>query len=496
MISPFLFGFEGKRASRATVNLLRDTHAAGVLLLARNIDSPVQIRALVRGLQDALGRRLIVSIDHEGGWVLRFTGGITFFPGNAALGRAGDPVLAERAGAVMGRELAAMGINFNLAPVLDVLGPAYNPGIGIRAYGQDPVLVGRLGAAFIRGQEGHGVAACAKHFPGKGAATVDAHIDLPIIKISHRELDRVHLAPFREAIRAGVASIMTSHVLMPAIDRQAPATFSRRAVHGLLRRRLGFRGMIVSDDLCMGAVSKRLPVGEAAVSALTSGHDLLIVAHGESLMREAAEAAGLALDGGLLPIPERAALNARLAGFLRRWDNRKAAASPLPDDSLSREISQAALEILRVGAVSLPLRWPAWKRPRVLAVWPDLREVQERFAFEGGPHGPGDRVKAALLRWPAKISWAASPVTSERVPTSLTNAAKRADIVLFFCFEARRFPGQKATLETLRRVAGNKQICLLMRSPSDLDLLAAETTAITAHGYRNCQLDVMLRSLR
>lgn len=477
------------------MGLLRDTDAAGVLLLARNITSPRQVNRLVRDLEQKVGRRLIVSIDHEGGWVMRFTHGVTFFPGNGALGRAGDPELARRAGAVMGRELAAMGVNFNLAPVLDVLGPGYNPGIGIRSFGRCPELVGRLGAAFIRGQESHGVAACAKHFPGKGAAKVDAHVDLPTIRLTPAQLED-HLSPFRDAARAGVASVMTSHVLMPAVDKLAPATFSRKAVYGLLRRRLGYRGVIVSDDLCMGAVTKRMPVGTAAVSALAAGHDLLIVAHGEALMRESAEAVGLALEGGLLPPVELRALNARLAAFLRRWAKGPRGQSPEPDLSLARSVSEAAVEGLRIGKTTLPLRWPAWERPRVLAVWPDLREVRERFALEGGPEAPGRRVRAALSRWPARLAWSLSHVAQDKAPAGLAAAAKRADIVLLFCFEARRFPGQRASLEVLRKAAGDKLVALLLRSPEDVDLLGPESTAATAYGYRNCQLDALLEGLR
>lgn len=495
MASPFLFGFEGSTASKATVRLLRETDAAGILLLARNITSPKQVKGLVRDLEQKLGRRLIVSIDHEGGWVMRFTQGVTFLPGNGALGRAGREDWAEQAGAVMGRELAALGVNFNLAPVLDVLGPGYNPGIGIRSYGRCPELVGRLGAAFIRGQESHGVAACAKHFPGKGAAKVDAHVDLPTIRLTPAQLES-HLAPFRDAVSAGVASVMTSHVLMPSVDKLAPTTFSRKAVHGLLRRRLGYRGVIVSDDLCMGAVTKRMPVGEAAVSALAAGHDLLIVAHGEALMREAHEAVGMALEGGLLPPAERRALDARLAAFLRRWAKGARGASPAPDSSLARLVSQAAVEIQRIGRLTLPLRWPAWERPRVLAVWPDLREVRERFAMEGGIEAPGRRVRAALSRWPARLSWALSPVASERVPAGLASAAKKADVVLLFSFEARRFPGQRAALAALRKAAGEKLVAVLLRSPEDLDLLGPESTALTAHGYRDCQVDALLGALR
>ena len=296
---PFLFGFYGKRASRATVKLLKDTGAAGVLLLARNIETAAQTRALTEELVQRLGRPLLFSIDHEGGWVLRFKSGVTPLPGNCALGRAADETLAYATGRQMALELRPLGIQLNLAPVLDVLTKKYNPGIGIRSFGQDPALVGRLGAAMIRGLQDHGVAACAKHFPGKGAATVDAHVELPTIRLARREFERDHLRPFKDAVAAGVASVMTSHVKYPALD-SAIATFSQRITKDLLRRKLGFTGAVIADDLCMGAVSGRMPIQQAAVQAMDAGHDLLIIAHDLDAQAESAEMMEQALSGKLL----------------------------------------------------------------------------------------------------------------------------------------------------------------------------------------------------
>ena len=191
-----MFGAYGLKPSRQTVSLFKSTGATGLLLLARNIETPAQTKAFVTELEQRLGRPLLVAIDHEGGWVLRFKSGVTPFPGNAALGRARDPKLAYAVGRQMARELAPLGIRMNLAPVLDVATKTYNPGIGIRSFGSDPVLAGRLGAAFIKGMQDSGVSACAKHFPGKGAATVDAHVDLPTIKLPRAAFSRTHLAPF------------------------------------------------------------------------------------------------------------------------------------------------------------------------------------------------------------------------------------------------------------------------------------------------------------
>jgi beta-N-acetylhexosaminidase len=476
----FMFGVYGTKPTREMVSLFRDTGASGVLLLARNIESPAQLRALTHGLADKLGRPLLFAIDHEGGWVLRFKSGLTAFPGNAALGRVGDPALAYATGRQMALELAPLGIGMNLAPVVDVGVGRYNPGIGIRSFGSDPDLVCRLGCAFTRGLQDHGVAACAKHFPGKGAATKDAHVALPTIRLSQAELLRTHLAPFAAAARAGAASVMTSHVLMPAFDRK-PATFSRRITRGLIRGRLGFRGAIISDDLCMGAVTSKGPVQTAAWDAFQAGHDVIMICHDPVAQREAVE---LFRAGGL-PSGEVAASCRRIDALLRFPKEGRHTADPEAGAALALEVARGAATVVRAGSVPLPLPRDG---ARTVVLLPDFPEVQARFTFEGGPRGPEAFVRRLL---PPGARLLRAPVASApdaRLRAHLGHAIRDAGRVVFFCFEARRFPGQRAVLGLINRAAPGRSVACLIRSSFDLALLDRQVTAVDAFGYRLCQL--------
>lgn len=472
----FMFGAYGLKPSRQTVALFKSTGATGLLLLARNIETPAQTKAFVTELEQRLGRPLLVAIDHEGGWVLRFKTGITPFPGNMALGRARDPKLAYAVGRQMARELAPLGIRMNLAPVLDVATKAYNPGIGIRSFGDDAALASRLGAALIRGMQDDGVSACAKHFPGKGAATVDAHVDLPTIKLPRAAFTRTHLAPFRAACAAGVDAVMTSHVRFPAFDKEV-ATFSRKIVHDVLRGELGYDGLVVSDDLCMGAITKRWPVAEATLKCLDAGHDVLMIAHDLQGMTDAVE---LLRQAGA-PEEQLSAADARITRLLHR---RKAPAARLSDGAaLSARIAAKAVVIARRGATALPV--PLGKG--TLIVVPDFKEVRERFTFEGGPGGP----EALARRVAPGCTFTRAPIAAEGLGR-LAELARRAERVVFLCFEARRFPGQAAALRLLAGTAAAKTAAVLIRSSWDLELCPKTMTVVDAAGYRLVSLEATL----
>lgn len=471
-----MFGAYGTKPTRDTVSLFKSTNATGLLLLARNIVSPAQTKAFVDELEQRLGRPLLVAVDHEGGWVLRFTAGVTAFPGNAALGRAGDPRLAYAVGRQMARELAPMGIRMNLAPVLDVSVKDYNPGIGIRSFGSDPKLAGVLGAAFARGLQEHGVSACAKHFPGKGAATVDAHVDLPTIKLARGPFEKVHLAPFAAAARAGVDAVMTSHVRFPAYD-SLPATFSSKIVRGLLREKLGYKGLIVSDDLCMGAITKRWPVAEATMRCLDAGHDVLMIAHDTQGMRDAVD---LLRQAGA-DEAQLAAADARITRLLaRRKSGRPDAAEGL---KTARAVAARAVTVPRAGLTALPV--PVDRG--TLVVVPDFKEVRERFTFEGGPGGP----EALVKRLARGAAFARAPIEGADLD-ALAAAAKKAERVVFLCFEARRFAGQAAALKLLAKTAAAKTVTVLIRSSWDLDLCPKDMTVVDAAGYRLVSLEAAL----
>ena len=314
----FLLGFEGTAPDAALREWFEALGPGGVVLFARNIVAPEQVADLTAALQGWRGESpLLVAVDQEGGRVARFGPPFTVFPGNGALGRAGDIALAEQVGRVVGTELRAVGVTLNFAPVLDLRVGPENPVLGERCLGGDAESVAALGAALIRGMQGAGVAATAKHFPGHGGTAVDSHEALPVVSAEAAWLTGTALAPFRAAVAAEVASIMTAHVCYPALDPDLPATLSPRIL-GLLRRDLRFGGVAVSDDLLMGAIARTWPVEEAAVLALEAGGDVVLLAGDASAQARALATVEAAVASGRLPGARLAEAAARLTALRRR----------------------------------------------------------------------------------------------------------------------------------------------------------------------------------
>ena len=283
-----VIGIPGTRITPEIVRHFQELHAGGLILYRINFESPLQIKKLIADLEEALGRRLLVTVDHEGGRVIMFRDGVTVFPDNLAVGTAGKIDYARQQGEIEAKELRRLGMDVNLGPVLDVLTEAYSPNIGIRSYGQDWRLVAEMGAARLAAMQQGGLSACAKHFPGKGHAPVDAHLGLPVIPSTWQEMEAVHLKPFVQAIQTGVDLVMSSHPYYPKLDPdpQKIATFSRRIIYDYLRGELNFPGVIASDDLEMGAIKAICPIGEAGVLAAAAGHDLLLVCHDLKAQKE------------------------------------------------------------------------------------------------------------------------------------------------------------------------------------------------------------------
>ena len=281
-------GFGGYTVPADLRALAREWDLGGVILFARNVEAPEQVGELVFEVQElAHDAPLWVSVDQEGGRVARFRAPFTEWPPMAGLGRCGDTGLAERFAAALADELTAVGVTLNFAPVLDVHHDAADPVIGDRALSPDPAAVGRLGRVIIDTLQRNGIAACAKHFPGHGDTRADSHHELPVVEHPPERLREHEMAPFRAAIAADVAAVMTAHVLYPALDDERPATLSRAIVDEILRRELGHRGLIVTDDLDMGAVTASQTVEQAAVRALGAGCDTVLVC-GDSVDRHAA----------------------------------------------------------------------------------------------------------------------------------------------------------------------------------------------------------------
>jgi beta-N-acetylhexosaminidase len=287
-------------------SLAREFQLGGVILFARNVEAPEQVAELSRDVQTLVREMpLWVSVDQEGGRVARLRAPFTEWPPMAVLGRSGDERLAARFAKALASELRAVGITLDFAPVLDIHTNPNNPVIGDRALADDAQAVARLGVAIIRGLQDHNVAACGKHFPGHGDTSVDSHFDLPLVEHPPDRLRRVEFVPFRAAIAADVAFVMTAHVLVPAFDEDRPATLSRRVVGEMLREELDFDGVIFTDDLDMKAITGRYALGDAAVQAIAAGCDGVLVCSGDVESQAAVlEALVHAVEDGRLP-PKR-----------------------------------------------------------------------------------------------------------------------------------------------------------------------------------------------
>lgn len=321
-------GIAGPVLDDATRRTLERLQPGAVVLFKRNIVDPRQLRELTENLH-RLPSRPLLAVDHEGGRVNRLPAPFTEFPPAADIGRAGVDAAAA-VGRAIGRELASVGIDVDFAPVLDVAGETGNF-LGDRTFAADAAGVAEAAVAFARGLLEAGVLPCGKHFPGHGSTTADSHVARPVVARSLAELDTVDLMPFRAAIRAGVPMLMTAHVLYPALDPQAIATLSPRIAGDLLRRRLGFDGVLWSDHLAMGAVSADLTPSEAAVAAVNAGVDGVLVCG--DLDEGLATADGLyrAVDSGDLPIERLRAAATRIAALAGRRAVHPAV--PLPIDA-------------------------------------------------------------------------------------------------------------------------------------------------------------------
>jgi beta-N-acetylhexosaminidase len=272
-------GFDGPAAPAELLGRIARSEVGGVMLFRPNLEGPAQVAALVASLRKAAPAEapLAVSIDQEGGRVQRLRAPLTAWPDMRSVGAAADVSRTRAVGAALGGELAALGIGWNFAPVLDVHTNPRNPVIGNRAFGSSAEQVTDHALAFWRGLHDAQVQGCGKHFPGHGDTAADSHLELPTVPHDEGRLRAVELAPFAAAVRAGMESLMTAHVLYPAWDDKLPATLSRRIAHDLLRGELGFAGLLVSDDLGMAAVADNHPIETLVVESLLAGVDHFLV---------------------------------------------------------------------------------------------------------------------------------------------------------------------------------------------------------------------------
>jgi beta-glucosidase len=350
-------GYPRWELANAELQELLEAGVGGVILLG---GSAAEVALRCAQLRRWAGQPLLLCADVEEGVGQRFDGATWLVP-PLAVGRlyGREPeralALAERYGQCTGRDAQALGLNWVLGPVCDVNNNPANPVINVRAWSEEPMAAGLLAAAFIRGAQAEGLLTCAKHFPGHGDTSTDSHLTLPLLPHSRERLAAIELPPFQQAIAAEVASVMTAHLMLPALDPDRPATLSKPVLTGLLRQELGFGGLIVTDALVMEAIAGHYGAGEAAVLALEAGADLVLM---PADARAAIAAIAAAVQNGRLSRGQLEASAERRQRALERCGDHSAAASSnpeaaaQPDQALALELVRATLEAIPPAANS------------------------------------------------------------------------------------------------------------------------------------------------
>jgi beta-N-acetylhexosaminidase len=475
-----MIGFMGTRPSSELVHLLRDRHVGGVILFFRNIEEAERLTELTQSIQELARRPLLLSADQEGGSVLRVRKGATLLPSAMGIGRLGEEAVRET-GRICGEEMRALGLNLNLAPVLDINTPD-NPGIGIRSFGERATDVARLGRAYVEGIQGAGVLACAKHFPGKGAAKLDAHLDLPTIQKSIQDLEAEELVPFRACIDAGVAATMTSHCVYRGIDEK-PATLSRRMLTQLLRQELKFPGLLITDDMEMGAITRYLDGSQAGVASFAAGADIILVCKSHAVQEATLDAIIAAVKSGEIPMERLEESFTRIqqakARFLPR-DPRPISGLTAVNAPRIQEYCDRIVTVLRDPNKHLPLRGDS-----VDVYWPNmsvLTQVEEGSA--------GQEVLTSAFAH--KFAHVRFVLYDPRNPEPDAETAARP--VVFFSANAHLFPAQASYLQKIRK-RSQPLVLVALRNPYDADLVGPSDTVVASYGFLVNTINALARTL-
>jgi len=491
-----MVGIRGTTLDTETKKLLQEIKPGSVILFRRNITSADQVKRLILDLKALLPCPPLIAIDQEGGLVVRFTKEITVFPGNMALGATGSADMAYRQGLVSAAELKDIGVDINLAPVLDVITTDHNPGITIRSFGDDPYKVSELGTAYIRGVQEMRIAAVAKHFPGKGAAEIDAHVDLPVVAIPEKTFESIHFPPFAKAVENGVKGIMSTHIYCPFLEKEEkrPATFSPKIVNHYLREKLHFAGIIFSDDLEMGAIARYYPIGEACIKGVLAGHDFLLICSDYGKQREGLCALLNAYNNELLSLDELGASMQRIQS-LRAFCQLKSPeissnTTPVKPWSLAEQIADQSITLMRDEKGFIPLK--SAKDKQILLIMPDLSTLD---ALEDGYHPSEEHFLNKAFRNFFSGNYRTCFVSIDVTPQDIEKVASlisKNSTVIAFIFNAQAYKGQRQLIARLQNMAP-KVIWVLIRNPFDMVFLTSTDTCLVTYGYRKQQLFSLLK---
>lgn len=486
-------GFPGTEADDALKDMIINYKIANFILFRHNIESLPQVRRLCKDIErlvmEQTGYSAFIAVDQEGGMVTRLGQDGVNMPGAMAIAAAGSLDYAYQAGRITAEQLCYAGINFNLAPTADVNSNIDNPVIGVRSFGDQPEQVAGYAAAMTRGLLDGGVLACAKHFPGHGDTNVDSHLGLPRIDKTLKELNNCELVPFLKLIKAGIPAVMTSHILFPELEtKELPVTMSRSIITGLLRERLGFKGLIVSDCMEMNAIKKYYGTVQGVLGAVRAGVDMVFISHTMSVAREVSDRLTAALEDNEIPSDEMEASVGRILKQKRLLDN-------YPKAGVEFDIEGGksyALDLLKksITPVSMPTDTLPEIGPRPLFIGAPLfratnvsNSKMEEIQFSGflAKRFGGD----AVVTGPDP--------TDDEVLKAMRDAEGYSSIVIG-TYNGHLYRGQ---LKIIRQAAKRhtKVIVFALRNPYDLRELPKPVYGIAVYEYTEKSLEIIAQLL-
>ena len=456
--------FHGTKITPAVESMIRGRGVGGVILYSENFDGDAaKLKTLVADLSRIAAESkvapLFFSIDQEGGTVVRIARGATILPGSMALAATPDPTDSIRKGvAITARDLRALGVNFELAPDADVNNEPRNPIILNRSFGSDPQRVASLVRVATQAFADAKLLCCAKHFPGHGATTTDSHTGLPLLDVDRARLDAVELVPFKAAIAAGVPAIMSAHIRIPALDPapDLPVTLSRKVMTDLVRKELGFTGLLVTDDLEMGALTQTRTESQAGYEAFLAGADFLLFRFDEAAQTDAHDRLSRGISTDAAALARSGESVARILAVKERFGILDAAgpsgaAGSEADRAAADELARLSITVLRAGG--LPLRG------RV---------------FVASPQNPDIALVADQPTLGAVLTQRLPNVTAQTITLSPTQAevdravagARAADVCVVGSADLFSYPQQAALVKALQAV--RPTVLVSLRSPYDI----------------------------
>ncbi len=495
-----MLAFEGLEPPPRVLSWIKGRQPAGFTLFRPlNVRDTGQLRALTTTLQKTAAEAqfgpLLIAADQEGGQLVALGDQTTQFPGNMALGATRDPHLAYLVGQAQGKEMAALGVNVNYAPVCDVNTNPDNPNVGVRAFGDDPQLVSDLAKAMIAGLLSAGVATTAKHFPGNGDSASDPHYDLPLLAHDARRLEAVEFLPFQAAVQAGTKLMMTAHVGLPALTgrNDLPATLSRDIMVGLLRERMGFEGLLITDALDMKAITQGAGQIVDVIAAIRAGVDLLLLTGDPQIQERIFAGLMLAHSRGLLHDDDLLASNERLLS-LRHWLS--ALSQPELDvlacaehRQLANSVARRSLTLVRDRAALLPL--DLGPDARIAAIMPrpaDLTPADTSSFLEPGLasalrvyHPNVDEIVIHQRPSPAEIA-------------AIRDKISQYDLIVIGTTSAHLQPEQATLVEQLL-AKDVPMITVALRTPYDLTVYPAARTHICTYSIQPVSMNALAAGL-